>query len=80
MSTYGVIRKIDLKYNRCELVDENGTLRMFDRSAIAEVEDSDKHQLENVEEWDAVSFDLTGTVVSNIQLVNKYIPGTVFSW
>ena len=79
-TTYGTIRKISLRHMRCELVDENGTLRYFDRSDIAEVTDSDKHQLENVEEWDGVSFDLTGLVITNIAVVAKHRAGTVFSW
>lgn len=55
----------------CGLTDQNGVSRTFEIGKLT----SNK-----IKVHDAVTFDLDGTTVSNIALLNKYQKGIVFSW
>jgi len=68
----GVIRYITrIGGSECGLTDQNGISRTFEIGKLT----SNK-----IKVWDAVTFDLDGTTVSNITLLCKYRKGIVFSW
>jgi len=68
----GTVRYIHRYHDHCSLIDENGVERSFNRSEIQADEDVENH--------DAVVFDLEGNKVVDIELLKKHHKGTVISF
>jgi len=66
-----VIRCIRDLHAACSLVDQNGIERRFQRGAIID---------KNVKARDAVTFNLDGTTISNVDLYRRRVKKIVFSW
>jgi len=70
MQLGGVIRHITSKYRRSSLVDQNGVERAFDHGQLAV----------GIEEQDAVTFELDGTAITDIERYRASVKGIVYSW
>jgi len=67
----GVIQYITASQSLSRLTDENGADRLFDHGQLT----STKIKLH-----DAVTFDLSGTKITSIELLKKGQRSTVFYW
>ena len=67
----GVVDIITAKNNRSRLTDENGANYTFDHSELTS---------KDIKVHDAVEFSLSGTKVTDIELLRKHANGIVFYW
>jgi len=67
----GVVQYITASQSLSRLVDENSIDRFFDHSQLTSVK---------IKEHDAVEFDLSGTKITNIELLKKGKRSIVFYW
>ena len=67
----GVIQYITASQSLSRLRDEDGADRYFDHSQLTTV---------NIKVHDAVEFDLSGTKITNIELLKKGKRSIVFYW
>jgi len=67
----GVIQYITASQGLSRLTDENGVDRFFDHGQLTAV---------NIKKYDAVEFTLTGSKITDIELLNKHRKGIVFYW
>lgn len=67
----GVIDIITSKNNRSRLTDENGVNYTFDHGQLTS---------KYIKVHDAVEFTLSGTKVTDIELLQKHSKGVVFYW
>jgi len=67
----GVVQYITASQSLSRLTDENGADRLFDHSQLTSVK---------IKEHDAVEFDISGTKITNIELLKKGKRSIVFYW
>jgi hypothetical protein len=67
----GVIQYITASQSLSRLTDENGEDRLFDHGQLTTT---------NIKLYDAVRFDLSGTKITNIELLKKGRRNIVFYW
>ena len=67
----GVIDLLTADLNRSRLTDQNGITRWFDHGEMTD---------NTIKAHDAVSFTLTGTRITDVELLQKHRKTIVFSW